>query len=626
MASINDAVAALKSQETPNIAATARDFNVNRSTLSRHFNLKTSTRAGRRDKFSLLTRPQEKELINHIHRLSKRGLPPPPSLVANFVTEISGRRPGNNWVARFIKRHSQTLDSKYLNTLESARSKADSVKSYNEYFDSLELKIAKYNVQPHNIYNMDEKGFLIGHLTKSKRVFTKSLQESGRLVGAAQDGSREWITIIATICADGSTLSPGLIYKGSSGNLRDTWLEGYEPSEHSAFFAASPNGWTSDELGFEYLTKIFDRETKNKAERDWRLLILDGHGSHVNLKFLDWCQNNRILVDVFPPHATHRLQPLDVSLFAPLSIYYSQQLDQHMRKNEGFTAVTKRDFFELFWPAYQKAFSDHNVASGWKQTGLVPFDPQQVLRVFQDASQENEGPESPDSHSDSSQLSRSEWRAIRTVIDTSIQREVDRRQQKQLKRFSNTFLGMSATISLQDQQIEQLQSALCNEKKRRKRGKQLMEEFRDREGTSAIFFSPSKIASAKQLQLNRELEKQQQQQAKQLRAEEREAAKRRKLETLEQNRQIRLKARETRAALAAARVATRKAARINKQVNRQTQQDHQAGVKRPRGRPKKQQPVPEKARISKEPEGEEYAVVRSQRSGRIVKPSAKCRR
>ena len=69
---------------------------------------------------------------------------------------------------------------------------------------------------------------------------------------------------------------------------------------------------------------------------------------------------------------------------------------------------------------------------------------------------------------------------------------------------------MPATISLQDQQIEQLQPAMYDEKKRRKRGKQLMEEFRAREGASAIFFSPSKIASANRLQLDGDLEKQQQ--------------------------------------------------------------------------------------------------------------------
>ena len=62
------------------------------------------------------------------------------------------------------------------------------------------------------MYNMDEKGFLIGYLTKSKRVFTKALLESRKLLGIAQDGNRTWVTVVATICADGTSLSPGLIY------------------------------------------------------------------------------------------------------------------------------------------------------------------------------------------------------------------------------------------------------------------------------------------------------------------------------------------------------------------------------------------------------------------------------
>jgi len=34
------------------------------------------------------------------------------------------------------------------------------------------------------------------------------------------------------------------------------------------------------------------------------------------------------LVAVYPPHSTHRLQPLDISLFAPLATRYSQELNQ----------------------------------------------------------------------------------------------------------------------------------------------------------------------------------------------------------------------------------------------------------------------------------------------------------
>jgi hypothetical protein len=71
---------------------------------------------------------------------------------------------------------------------------------------------------------MDEKGFLISHPQKVKRIFPKALMKKQKLLGARQDGSREWITLLATICADGSSLPPALIYKAVSGNLQDTWL------------------------------------------------------------------------------------------------------------------------------------------------------------------------------------------------------------------------------------------------------------------------------------------------------------------------------------------------------------------------------------------------------------------
>ena len=71
---------------------------------------------------------------------------------------------------------------------------------------------------------MNEKGFLLGFLTKAKRIFTKQAFQSKRMVGNMQDGNREWITILATICADGSWLLPALIYKAQTGNIQDSWV------------------------------------------------------------------------------------------------------------------------------------------------------------------------------------------------------------------------------------------------------------------------------------------------------------------------------------------------------------------------------------------------------------------
>jgi hypothetical protein len=70
---------------------------------------------------------------------------------------------------------------------------------------------------------MDEKGFLIGKTSRSKRVFSKQLRQQKKVTAALQDGNRDWITIMACICADGSWIDPAVIFE-AKGGLRDAWL------------------------------------------------------------------------------------------------------------------------------------------------------------------------------------------------------------------------------------------------------------------------------------------------------------------------------------------------------------------------------------------------------------------
>lgn len=298
-----------------------------------------------------------------------------------------------------------SLDSRYLNTLDLSRHKADTRASYRQYFEIIGNKLEEYQITAENTYNMDEKGFMIGQIQKSHRVFTKDTYEANKLLVAGQDGNREWITVLATICADGTALSPALIYKAASGDLQDTWLDDFKTDEHTCHFGASITGWTSDEHGFEWLQSVFDKETRSKARRSWRLLFLDGHGSHLNMRFLDWCQEHKILIACYPPHSTQRLQPLDISCFAPLATYYSQGLDDLIRQSEGHTSIKKRDFFSIFWPAFQQAFRKEVIESAWSRTGIWPLNPEAVLKAFpehhlspeQSRSSEKRGSSSPPS-------------------------------------------------------------------------------------------------------------------------------------------------------------------------------------------------------------------------------------
>jgi hypothetical protein len=73
-----------------------------------------------------------------------------------------------------------------------------------------------------NIYNFNKKGFLIGLGRSLKRVMAREALKSGRITKAKQDGSREFISILACISAIGRWIPPLLIYKGESGDLIST--------------------------------------------------------------------------------------------------------------------------------------------------------------------------------------------------------------------------------------------------------------------------------------------------------------------------------------------------------------------------------------------------------------------
>ena len=185
---------------------------------------------------------------------------------------------------------------------------------------------------------------------------------------------------------------------------------------------ASESGWTNDELGFQWLTMVFDQASKNKTRngRDWRLLFVDGHGSHVNERWLEWCEKHRVHLVIYSPHSTHRLQPLDVSLFSPLSTYYSQELDQFIQDCQCINKVSKNDFFKLFWKAYNQAFIEKNIHSDWARTDLILFDPPVVLKPFkpQDPSSQLAWPSSKSSGD--SAISATSFRDIQRLIHQAV--------------------------------------------------------------------------------------------------------------------------------------------------------------------------------------------------------------
>jgi hypothetical protein len=300
---------------------------------------------------------------------------------------------------------------------------------------------------------------------------------------------------------------------------------------------------------------VFDRRTKPKARTSWRLLILDGHGSHVTMDFIDYCHQNKILLLVYPPHSTHTLQPLDVVMFKPLSSAYSTQISAFMQRNQGLSSMSKRDFLQLFLSAWETAFKEETILKAFEATGISPVNPQVILQRFT-----YRQVLSSSSDTESSELSASNWRKTESLLRDVVTDRRDPRAQK----LSRAYHSISVQKTLLEHEARGLREALIHERLRRKRGKvPPLEADEDYHG-GAVFWSPRKVKEARDRQRQQELEEQDQQRQKAERAHMREQNKQLKRQLLETRRRERAEARllrEQEKAQRAAERASRQAAR-----------------------------------------------------------------
>jgi hypothetical protein len=188
-----------------------------------------------------------------------------------------------------------------------------------------------------------------------------------------QPGNRNWTTVIEAVNALGSAIPPFIIVKAKV-HLA-SWYEN-SPLPKDWIISTSENGWTTNEIGLEWI-QHFDKHTKSRTIGKYRLLILDGHGSHHSTDFELYCKENDIVTLWMPPHSSHLLQPLDVACFSPLKAAYGKQIEALMRAS--ITHVTKEDFFPAFYAAHQAAITKENIQGGFRGAGLVPFDPERVI-------------------------------------------------------------------------------------------------------------------------------------------------------------------------------------------------------------------------------------------------------
>ena len=175
------------------------------------------------------------------------------------------------------------------------------------------IRIGVYE-KPEALFNVDESGLNMECRT-GKVVVTSHTKHAHSL----SKGARDHITVNCAVSASGQVLPPMIIFEKcfpSSPYVTN--------GPTSSLYAKSPNGYMDEELFVSWFTKLFIPETQHIGPH---ILIIDGHGSHINLDVIDAAIFNYIELYCLPPHTTHLLQPLDVSVYRPLKAHFSKITD-----------------------------------------------------------------------------------------------------------------------------------------------------------------------------------------------------------------------------------------------------------------------------------------------------------
>ena len=150
-----------------------------------------------------------------------------------------------------------------------------------------------------------------------------------------------------------------------------------ENSIKNSKYGASPSGWFDMRLFEDWFKTIclpyFRHCSGTKA------VIGDNLPSHVSKEVISLCEQNDIKFILLPPNSTHFTQPNDVAVFAPLKKSYRQCLTDYKKKYRG--VLPKALFPQMLKKAVDGVTNmSSNIKSGFRATGIIPLNRDQVLK------------------------------------------------------------------------------------------------------------------------------------------------------------------------------------------------------------------------------------------------------
>jgi hypothetical protein len=207
-----------------NYTTLAEELNLSMDTLRRRF-LGSKPSCYAHENQQILTTEQQDVLAEWIMEDGDEARPYSRRGLIARVFALTGTRVEESWCVTFEYNHPDLVFSS-PNSLDPKRAQAFNRKAVRRHFK--ELKRALKGVKPENIYNMDEQGLQLGggrKRTGRKYYFRRTNRSRYRFRAA----DLELVTVIDTVSADGTKLTPSFIFSGK--HTQDAqWYKGDEES------------------------------------------------------------------------------------------------------------------------------------------------------------------------------------------------------------------------------------------------------------------------------------------------------------------------------------------------------------------------------------------------------------